>query len=203
MRIGIIDYDAGNVRSVETALAALGVEHVRVDTPRLAERCDKLIFPGVGEAAAAMAVLGERGLDRALRRHVQDGRPLLGICIGCQLVLEWSEEGNTVCLALVPGKVRALPSGRGDKVPHMGWNRVTQVGECHLFEGLPMDSSFYFVHSYYPEPAKGEYVVGTTEHAGVRFASAFRAGPISAVQFHPEKSGRFGLKLLESFAFRE
>lgn len=194
----VVDYEAGNLRSVETALSALGVRYVVSGDPEVVRRAGRVVVPGVGEARACMGVLRERGLDEALREVVERGGPFLGICIGCQLVLEFSEERETDTLGFLRGRVVRFPSLPGLKVPHMGWNGVEQVKPHPLFEGIPSGASFYFVHSYYPVPEEKESIVATTEY-GVRFASAFAKDNLFAVQFHPEKSGPYGLRLLENF----
>jgi imidazole glycerol-phosphate synthase subunit HisH len=198
--ITIVDYDAGNPTSVRRALAAVGVgSSITPDADRV-RRADRIIFPGVGHARSTMAVLVERGLDRALSEAFARGVPILGICVGAQLSLSHSEEGDTPCLGLVPGTVRrfpALPSAL--KVPHMGWNQIELRQPHPLFVELPRDNEFYFVHSYYLEPSASERVVATTEH-GIEFASAFAHQNLAAVQFHPEKSGPLGLSLLERFS---
>lgn len=202
--ITIVDYDAGNPTSVRRALAAVGVDSLITPDADRVRRSDRIIFPGVGHARSTMAVLTERGLDRALSEAFARGVPILGICVGAQLSLSHSEEGDTPCLGLVPGTVRrfpalfpALPSAL--KVPHMGWNRVELRRPHAVLAELPRENEFYFVHSYYLEPAAPERVVATTEH-GIEFASAFAYESLVAVQFHPEKSGPLGLALLERFA---
>lgn len=198
--ITIVDYNAGNPTSVKRALASVGVaSHISpsADEVRNAER---IIFPGVGHARSTMAVLIERGLDAALRDAFSRGTPILGVCVGAQLSLGHSEEGDTPCLGLVPGAVRRFPElPRELKVPHMGWNRV-EVRRAHpLFDGVPPENEFYFVHSYYLLPEQREHVLATTHH-GIEFASAFAVGNFAAVQFHPEKSGPLGLDILARFA---
>lgn len=198
--ITIVDYDAGNPTSVKRALASVGVAaHVTpsADEVRHAER---IIFPGVGHARSTMAVLVERGLDQALAEAFARGTPMLGVCVGAQLSLGHSEEGDTPCLGLVPGTVRRFPAlPRELKVPHMGWNRVNVQRAHPLFEGVPSDNEFYFVHSYYLAPEHPEQVLATSWH-GIEFACAFAVDNFAAVQFHPEKSGPLGLGVLERFA---
>jgi glutamine amidotransferase len=161
---------------------------------------ERIIFPGVGHAQSTMAVLRERGLDEALKQAFARGTPILGICVGAQLSLGHSEEGDTPCLGLVAGRVRRFPElPRELKVPHMGWNRIRVVRQHPLFEAVPNENEFYFVHSYYLAPDDTERVVATTEH-GVEFACAFALDNFAAVQFHPEKSGPLGLAILERFA---
>ncbi|MFW5994607.1 MAG: imidazole glycerol phosphate synthase subunit HisH [Spirochaetia bacterium] len=214
MSTGVIDYDAGNLKSVETALTYLGADFLVSSDPDRLSKCDRLIFPGVGDANAAMGILRERGLDALIREFAGLGRRLLGICLGSQIVLESSEENGARCLGLVPGTARKFPGDAGFKVPHMGWNRVTPVAAQAtaagtdsaagtaaghpLFAGIPADASFYFVHSYYPDPADSRDIVATTDYI-VPFASAISRGSIWAVQFHPEKSGRVGLRMLSNF----
>src|SRR5690349_5615336 len=198
--ITIVDYNAGNPTSVKRALASVGVESVISPSADVVRDAERIIFPGVGHARATMAVLIERGLDRALSDAFARGTPILGICVGAQLSLGHSEEGDTPCLGLVPGRVRRFPElPRELKVPHMGWNRIRIVRQHPLFESVPNENEFYFVHSYYLAPDDTERVVATTEH-GVEFACAFALDNFAAVQFHPEKSGPLGLAILERFA---
>lgn len=198
--ITIVDYKAGNPTSVQRALGAVGIESRISPDPALVRGAERIIFPGVGHARSTMAVLVERGLDQALREAFTRGTPILGICVGAQLSLDRSEEGDTACLGLVPGTVRRFPPlPAHQKVPHMGWNRVTLRRPHPLLEGLPTENEFYFVHSYYLDPTDEARVLGTTEH-GVEFVSAFAWKNLAAMQFHPEKSGPLGLALLERFA---
>jgi glutamine amidotransferase len=198
--ITIVDYDAGNPTSVQRALAAVGAESRLSPDPDDVRRADRVIFPGVGHARSAMEVLRERGLDQALREAYARGTPLLGVCVGAQLSLTRSEEGDTECLGLLPGVVRRFPPLPAElKVPHMGWNRIEPVGPEHpLLAGLPAQNEFYFVHSYYLDPSEPETVLATSEH-GLRFAAAFARANLAALQFHPEKSGPLGLTLLDRF----
>lgn len=201
MSVAIVDYAAGNRTSVRNALRFLGADYTVASEPAALLQADRVIFPGVGEARAAMDDLARRGMDDALRQVSAAGRPVLGICIGAQVLLQYSAERDTTCLGLVRGRTAAFPQprpGDGLKVPHMGWNQVRQDRGHPLFEGIPDGSSFYFVHSFFPEPADGSIVLGTTDY-GVRFASAYAAGNLAAVQFHAEKSGRRGLRLLANF----
>ncbi len=198
MTVGILDYDAGNLTSVENALRHLGHHWVLSGNPEDLKNTDSLIFPGDGHAATSMDNLKARGLDRLLADFAAQGRPILGICVGSQIVLDSSEEGEATCLGLVPGLCRRLPGGQGLKVPHMGWNSVHFETEHPLMAGVPQDSSFYFVHSYYTEPAASVTVLGTTDH-GIRFVVGFLKDTLATWQFHPEKSGPAGLKLVENF----
>jgi len=196
--IGVVDYRAGNLKSVETALRYLGADFTISQDPKKLMSCDRLVFPGVGEAASAMSVLRETGLGETILAFFGSGRPLLGICIGCQVALESSEERNAACLGLVRGRVVRFSPDLGLKVPHMGWNQVTPRRDHVIFAGIPPGSSFYFVHSYYPLPESRECVLAETEY-GVPFTSAIERDNFVAVQFHPEKSGEVGLKLLRNF----
>ena len=201
--IGVVDYGGGNLKSVETALEYLDASFLISREVRRLEECGKLIFPGVGDAGASMEVLKQTGLDAFLKDWAQSGGYLLGICVGCQLLFEFSEERNTDCLGILPGRVRIFPRGRVDarnnllKVPHMGWNQVEfDTKKRHpLFAGIPPRSSFYFVHSYYPEPADPGDCLAITDYIG-NFVCAVGRGRVMATQFHPEKSGELGLKFL-------
>ena len=201
--ITIVDYKAGNPTSVKRALASVGIESVISPVAAEVRDAERIIFPGVGHAQSTMAVLRERQLDGALKEAFARGTPILGICVGAQLSLGHSEEGDTPCLGLVPGRVRRFPElPRELKVPHMGWNRIRLERPHPVFDGVPSENEFYFVHSYYLAPAEAQWVVATTEH-GVEFASAFAVDNFAAVQFHPEKSGPLGLGILERFAHWE
>lgn len=198
--ITIVDYQAGNPTSVKRALSAVGIESTISPDADAVRGAERIIFPGVGHARATMAVLIERGLDRALRDAFARGTPILGICVGAQLSLERSEEGDTECLGLVPGTVRRFPPLPPQlKVPHMGWNRLSLERAHPLLEDLPADNEFYFVHSYYLHPRDEADVLGRTEH-GIEFVSAFARKNFAALQFHPEKSGPLGLAVLARFA---
>jgi len=197
--IGVVDYGAGNLRSVERALARIGAAFFTSSRPEDFARADRMIFPGVGEARASMEVLEARGLDEAIVRFARSGRPLLGICIGAQVVLDRSEERDTPCLGLIEGRAVRFVTTAELKVPHIGWNQVRQVRPHPLFAGIPDDACFYFVHSYYPQVADQGLTIGETDY-GLRFTAAFARDNIVAVQFHPEKSGRHGLRLLANFA---
>lgn len=202
--IAIIDYHAGNLASVKRSLEALGVEAVVTQDPQAVARAERLVFPGVGAAGQAMENLRRLGLDQALRQAFEAGTPILGICLGAQIILDFSEENEVSCLGLIPGRVRALDGlkGRGQgqllKIPQMGWNEVDFLRPHPVFQGLPRGVEFYFVHSYYPAPAADQYVLGVTTHGG-QFPSALGAESLVATQFHPEKSGRFGLAVLKNF----
>lgn len=195
--IGVVDYEAGNLKSVETALAHLGADFFLSGDPDELAGADKLIFPGVGEAAAAMKVLRERGLDRVLVDFAKTGKPLFGICLGSQILFEHSEESNTPCLGILPGRVLRFPSDAGLKIPHMGWNTLDHSNHP-LFREIPQGRSFYFVHSYYVSARNEADVIGTSVY-GRPFTAAVARGNVTATQFHPEKSGEWGLKILKNF----
>jgi glutamine amidotransferase len=196
---GILDYDAGNLTSVQNALDYLGERWLVSRHPSELQDADRLIVPGDGHASTCMANLRMLGLDLLLGDFLARGRPVLGICVGSQIVLESSDEGGTHCLGLVPGYCHLLPGGGGLKVPHMGWNTVTFPEKNHpLVRGVTSGSSFYFVHSYYTSPAEGVRVLGSTVH-GLEFTVGFVQGSLATWQFHPEKSGASGLRLLGNF----
>lgn len=202
--IAIIDYDAGNLTSVDRALRSLGADCAISRDPEFIASAQRVILPGVGRAGAGMASLRRLGLDRVLADTVAQGKPFLGICFGTQIIFDYSEEDLTDCLGLMPGKVVRFPVDHRDaageplKVPHMGWNGVNWKINHPVFAGIPGEAEFYFVHSYYLQPASDELVAGTTDY-GFPFVSAVAKGSLVAVQFHPEKSGRPGLKLLKNF----
>jgi glutamine amidotransferase len=199
--IAIVDYKAGNLTSVRLALEALGVATVVTSTPAQILAAERVIFPGVGAAGDAMRHLRGLALAPVLRQVFAAGTPFLGICLGTQIILDHSEEvGGTDTLGLLPGKVvRFRPSDPRDKIPQIGWNTVRIVRPHPVLAGIEDDSEFYFVHSYHPYPAAPELTIGETEYAGVRFASVLGRANLVATQFHPERSGRIGLRLLENF----
>ena len=199
--IAIIDYKAGNLTSVQLAFESLGVESKitqDLDTIRNAER---VVFPGDGAAKSAMQHLEELNLLSTIRETVARKVPFLGICLGTQIILDRSDENEGVqCIGLIPGTVKRFsPSDPKDKIPQMGWNTVNFTFDHPLFANIENDSEFYFIHSYYPEPAHVKSVYGETEYADVTFASIIGHANVVATQFHPERSGRIGLKLLENF----
>jgi glutamine amidotransferase len=198
--ITIVDYQAGNLRSVKRACDATGLSAVLSRDPDVVARASKIIFPGVGAAKRAMEVLRESGLDQALVAAYRAGTPILGICLGSQIILERSQEGDVDCLGLIAGETkRFLPSDATVKVPHMGWNEVAVTAPHPLLRSLEPGDELYFVHSYYPAPAREADVYATSDHGGP-FCCALGQNNLFATQFHPEKSGRVGLKVLESFA---
>ena len=196
--IVIIDYQAGNLTSVVRSLKALGVEGTVTQDPAVVAQATRVIFPGVGAAGKAMATLRELGLDQALRQSLARGIPILGICLGAQIILEHSEENDAACLGLLPGRTRALPRGRAPEDPPHGLEPGALSEDHPVFKGLPEGAEYYFVHSYYPAPAETTMVLGVTDH-GMEFPSAIGWRNLVATQFHPEKSGRFGLQILENF----
>ncbi len=195
--IGIIDYGRGNLRSVEKALQKLGFAARVLETPEELEGIGGIILPGVGAFADAMAALEEKGWIQPLHHYAESGRPFLGICLGMQVLFEVGEEhGEHKGLGLLPGRVVKFPVGR--KVPHMGWNTLTQEKPCFLLEGIPDETYFYFVHSYYALTEDEKILVGMSDY-GVRFPALVGKDNIWGAQFHPEKSSPWGLKLLENF----
>src|SRR5919202_4300059 len=191
----VVDYGAGNLRSVEKALRSLGHEVQVTQDPAVVRGAEALILPGVGAAADTMRALDTLGLSAAVCEYVRSERPFLGVCMGLQALLTGSEEGGwQPCLDLMPGRVRRLPDGL--KVPHMGWNTVRQTRAHPIFDGIPDDAYFYFVHSYYVAPDDPGAIAGTTEY-GVTFPSVLIQGSAIGTQFHPEKSGDLGLRLYD------
>ena len=194
----VIDYDAGNLRSVARALEHVGANPVVSADPDHILNAGALVLPGVGAAADTMFKLEERRLVEPIREYIAQGRPFLGVCMGLQALLRRSDEGDTTCLGILPGEVRLFPGGDGLKVPHMGWNTVEWVRDHPVTCGIPSGSYFYFVHSYYPSTEHDSIVLGETEY-GVRFPSVMARGYVVATQCHPEKSGRDGLRLYRNF----
>lgn len=197
-RLAVVDYGAGNLKSVQNALKHLDADFFMTSNPQELSRASGMVFPGVGEAAAAMAELRRTGLDDGIREFFRSGRKMLGICLGCQIVLERSEESNTECLGLLGGTVRSFERKQGWKVPHMGWNQAEFEGDHPVIRGFPGGRFFYFVHSYYPEPSGKRDVCGWTQYV-TRFPSAIARDNLIAFQFHLEKSGEAGLELLGRF----
>lgn len=201
--IGIIDYNAGNITSVERSLAHLGIDFILSKSPKDLENCDKLIFPGVGDASYAMQQLKQTGFDSFIKEKTEKNVPLLGICLGSQIIFDYSEEGNVECLGLIKGKIRHFYTIKpelqtsGLKVPHMGWNNLDKK-ECPILKDVNDLSDFYFVHSYVICP-EDESVIKATADYGIKVPAVIQSGNIFACQFHPEKSGKPGLKILENF----
>ena len=197
--VAIIDYDAGNIRSVENAVRFLGHEgKVTADAGEILA-ADHIILPGVGAFGDAMQRLQDRGLIPAIRAAVEAEKPFLGICLGLQLLFEESEESPGVAgLGLLPGKIRRIPDGDGRKVPQIGWNDLTYPKESIFFKGVPEGSYVYFVHSYYLEAGDPADVAARTQY-GVQIDAAVEHGMLFACQFHPEKSERIGMQILTNF----
>jgi len=195
--IAIIDYGAGNIRSIEKALEHVGASVQVTDEPGTVNKAQAIVLPGVGSGGAAMSRMTERGLDDAIRKATQQGKPFLGICLGMQLLADHHAEGEVDGLSLFSGEVRRIP--HGPKIPHMGWNQVKpQHSELAIFEDIPQDAYFYFAHSYYVEPQDSQGVAAITDY-GSPFCSVIVTERVWGTQFHPEKSGSVGLQLLHNF----
>ncbi len=199
--VAIIDYHAGNLTSVRLALEAIGAQGTVTSDPADIRAAERILFPGVGAAGAAMENLRAPGLADVIRERVAAGVPFLGICLGTQILFDFSEEdGGVPVLGIIPGTVKKFhPTNPREKVPEMGWNQVRLLRPHPLFDGIPDGTDFYFVHSYYPAPALADDALGATTYGGVEFASAVGRGNVVATQFHPEKSGKAGLRLLSNF----
>jgi len=198
--IAIVDYDAGNLRSVKRACDAVGVDATFTRDPDHVVKADKVIFPGVGHAKSAMDTLVRSGLREAVLSVISAGKPVLGICVGAQLLLDGSEEGPTEGLHVIPGMTRRFqPVDRALKVPHIGWNEVRVTQPHALLAGLQPGDELYFVHSYYLAPSDARFTYAVADYGG-DFCCAIGKDNVFATQFHPEKSGRFGLDLLRRFA---
>lgn len=201
--IAIVDYNAGNLTSVLMAVQHLGHNAIITSAPENLLSSERIIFPGVGHAGKAMEDINALGLQQALKEAFKVGKPILGICLGTQIIFERSEEADVECLGLLSGEVKRFPTPllQGEerlKIPHMGWNDVSWLISHPVVDSLPFDASYYFVHSYYPEPKNAKNIAGLTLY-GISFASAIVNENLFAVQFHPEKSGSPGLKLLDNF----
>lgn len=204
---GIVDYNAGNITSVERALNFLGAPYILSKDPSDLTECDRIIFPGVGDAAYAMNQLKKSGFDIFLKEWAESGKKLAGICLGSQIIFDWSEEGNTNCLGLIPGKIRhfnelwkeAGINAENLKCPHMGWSDLSYTnGGSALFSSIPEHSDFYFVHSYVICP-EDQSVIKATADYGIKVPSCIEKDNITVFQFHPEKSGDKGLQILKNF----
>ena len=197
--IAVIDYGAGNLKSVKNALDHLGAANMRASTAKEILLADAVILPGVGEFGTAMAELERRGIKEAVIEAANGGRPLLGICLGMQLLFEAGEESpGAKGLGILPGRVPRFPAEMGLKIPHMGWNSVMPLKENRLLDGLPKGSYMYFVHSFYVKAAERADVSAISEY-GLIFDAAVERGNIFGCQFHPEKSGAAGLVILKNF----
>ena len=209
MKLVVVDYESGNLRSVSRALESCGVAPLVSGDPRELADADAVVLPGVGSGPAAMSALRQRGLVEPLRDFAAGGRPFLGICLGLQLLLDWTdEEGGAPCLGIVPGRVKRLPAddhasgGAARKIPHMGWNSVALHRPHPALRGIDSGSYFYFVHSFYAEPDEPGGIAGTTDY-GRPFCSVYARKGIVATQFHPEKSGPKGLRISRNFVAME
>ncbi|HCP24110.1 MAG TPA: imidazole glycerol phosphate synthase subunit HisH [Dehalococcoidia bacterium] len=196
MKLVVIDYESGNLRSVSRALESQGVTPLVTGDSAEFDDAEAVILPGVGSGPAAMDALNARGLVGPIREYIASGRPFLGVCLGLQLLMDRTEEGDAPCLGVVSGNAKLLPPGL--KVPHMGWNSVKFNQEHPALAGIPSDSYFYFVHSYYAAPKDPTGVSGTTEY-GIPFCSVYAKDNLVATQFHPEKSGPAGLRIYKNF----
>lgn len=197
MKVVVVDYGAGNLHSVARAVQHEGTRPLITKEARYLADADALIVPGVGAAADTMMNLRRCDLEDPIREYIASGRPFLGVCMGQQALFDVSEEGGEhECLGVLPGRIVRLPNGQ--KVPHMGWNRVRQIHEHPIFEGIPDGSYFYFVHSYVPKPDDPSVTIGETEY-GVKFPSVVARDNVVATQFHPEKSGEMGLRMYGNF----
>jgi glutamine amidotransferase len=195
-RIAVLDYGSGNLHSVSRAIAHVGGDVTITAAAEDLDRADAVVIPGVGQFGHCVRSLRAAGLADAVRAVARTGRPLVGVCVGMQILFEGSEEDDEQGLGVLPGRVRRLPSGPGIRVPHVGWNTVAWTGRRHpLTAGIPDGTRFYFVHSYAPD--LGPATVGATEH-GRTFSAAIADGAVFATQFHPEKSGDAGLQLYEN-----
>ena len=204
---GIVDYNAGNITSVERALNFLGAPYTLSKNPSDLTECSRIIFPGVGDAAYAMRELKKSGFDLFLKEWAESGKKLAGICLGSQIIFDWSEEGNTNCLGLIPGKIRhfnelwkeAGINAENLKCPHMGWSDLSYTnGGSALFSSISEHSDFYFVHSYVICP-EDQSVIKATADYGIKVPSCIEKDNITVFQFHPEKSGDKGLQILKNF----
>jgi len=195
--IAIIDYGAGNLRSVSNAIARLGYQPKVTSDPGEVLMAEAVIFPGVGAAADTMDNLNKLGMVEVIRQLIAEKRPLFAVCIGMQVLFQSTEEGGwSECMGIIPGTVKRLPQGL--KVPHMGWNQVKQLSGHGIFNGIPDDTNFYFVHSYYGEPEDSDIIAGITEY-GISICSMLIKDNLIASQFHPERSGEYGLKMYDNF----
>lgn len=202
--LAIVDYKAGNLTSVALAMQEIGQECCVTDNKDVILKAERIIFPGVGSAGTAMAQLKALGLDSVMREAFAQGTPIMGICLGTQIILSFSEEQDAECLGLVDGSTVRFPNempgpdGRRLKIPHMGWNKITVKVQHPVLADVDPGDEFYFVHSYYPQPKDTGMVLAVSEY-GLEFPAAVGVKNLFAVQFHPEKSGRAGLKMLSNF----
>ena len=198
--IGIIDYGVGNLRSVEKAFQFIGAEAVVSSDPEFILKADAVVLPGVGAFSDAMASLKKAGMVEVVKKAISENKPFLGICLGMQLLFDYSEEGgeNVAGLGIFKGAIKQLPHNMNLKVPHMGWNELSIKGKQRLFENIETKPFVYFVHSFYLEAVDRELVAATTNY-GMEFDVAISQDKVFATQFHPEKSGEVGLQMLKNF----
>ena len=203
--VGIIDFNAGNITSLERALKFLNIPFIRSKKPEELTDCDRFMFPGDGDDAYAMSELKKSGFDIFVKEQVAAGKPLLGICVGSQIIFEHSEEGDSECLGLVKGEIRHFYSinpelkNQNMKVPHMGWNNLTfENGECPILKGIKNDFDVYFVHSYVICPSDTSVIKASADY-GIKVPAVIQSGNVFATQFHPEKSGEMGIQILKNF----
>lgn len=200
-RFIVVDYNAGNLTSVLNAFVHVGANVKASRDPSEIAEADRLVFPGVGAARSAMETLEKTGIGKAIVEVVRKKRPVLGICIGCQIILNSSEEnGGVDTLGLIDGKAVRFQDEAGIKIPHMGWNQVELLKEHPLFEGIPNNSDFYFVHSFHPAEIAPENALTRTTYGSQTFTSAVCKENLVATQFHLEKSGDVGLRVLKNFS---
>lgn len=197
--VSLLSYGIGNLGSVRNMFKRLGVTTEDITSPEQLQQAQRVLLPGVGAFDHGMGALINGGWVDAIREHVQTGKPLLGICLGMQLLLDSSEEGELSGFGFVPGQVKRFESGTGLRVPHMGWNFANPTSENKLFDELDTEARFYFVHSYFAAPSSEQNVLATTNY-GFPFASAVHKENVYGTQFHPEKSHKYGMKLLENFS---
>ena len=203
--IGIVDYNAGNITSVERALKSLNIDYILSKNPDDLKNCTKIIFPGVGEASFAMEQLKKTGFDNFLIDWAKSNKEILGICLGSQIIFDFSEEGNVDCLGLVKGKISHFTTidsslvQKGYKIPQIGWNNLDRKkGECPILKDVPENADFYFVHSFVICPEDDSVIKATADY-GIKVPAVIQSGSVYACQFHPEKSGEAGLKILKNF----
>jgi glutamine amidotransferase len=203
--IAIIDYGVGNLRSVEKALQFVGGDPVVTSNINIIEKADALVLPGVGAFEEAMKKINRSGTVEVIKAAINQNKPFLGICLGMQLLFDYSQEstgkGNIPGLGILSGSVKKFPGDMGLKIPHMGWNCIKQKTESKLFDGILEEDYFYFVHSYYIESTDKQLVAATANY-GIEFDAAIGNGKVFGTQFHPEKSGDAGLKLLKNFVMQ-
>jgi imidazole glycerol-phosphate synthase subunit HisH len=201
--IAIIDYKAGNITSVARALQSIGEPYFISDDITKLKEADHVIFPGVGAAGDAMSNLKSKDINGWLLEWIKEGKPLMGICLGTQIILDYSEENETKCVGIIHGTTKRFPENLSSnwgnlKIPHMGWNSVAFRRSHPVFTDVAANAQFYFVHSYYPAPSDNDVILGITDY-GISFCSVLASNNLVAMQFHPEKSGRPGLQILKNF----